>query len=118
MTPYEIQDMEIRTDDVVRFVRLLGELNASGLTDEQFLFLSESAELDREEVESILERADEMYEAIKDAIAHQTAELPVVIKCPECGEVTDNYSYTEFPNAICNKCDHEWDDPAVDDLRL
>lgn len=51
--------------DGIQFPRLLAEIYAAGLTDEQMDFLCESTDLTRKEIEYILNRADLAWEDIK-----------------------------------------------------
>lgn len=51
----------------IQFPRMLAELRANGLTSEQYEFLNESMDLDREQVDEILERAEVVWQEIKDA---------------------------------------------------
>lgn len=53
-------------NDAIQFPRLLAEVRAVGLTDEQYAGLAESMDLDRDEIDEVLERAEEEWEAIKD----------------------------------------------------
>jgi hypothetical protein len=54
-------------NDNIQFPRLLAELRAQGLTPEQYEFLNESMDVDRDQVDEILERAEEVWQQIKDA---------------------------------------------------
>lgn len=55
-------------DDAIQFPRLLAELNACGLTDEQYAFLHDSADLTPEQVDGLLERAEQRFERLKDEL--------------------------------------------------
>lgn len=54
-------------NDNIQFPRLLAELRAIGLTPEQYEFLNESMDVDREQVDEILERSEVVWQEIKDA---------------------------------------------------
>lgn len=64
-----MKPQQISGTTLIQFIRVLGELNAAGLTAEQFHFLNKSAELTPEEVRSILQAADAAYETIKDLVS-------------------------------------------------
>jgi len=53
--------------DKIQFPRLLAELRAIGLTPEQYEFLNESMDCDRDMVDEILERSEVVWQKIKDA---------------------------------------------------
>ena len=52
-------------DETLQFVRLLAEIRAVGLSDAQFADLSASMDLPRAQIEELLERAEEAFEARK-----------------------------------------------------
>lgn len=56
-------------DNAVQNVRLLGELCACGLTKAQYKFLQESADMSKQDVDEVLERADRSYDAAKEILA-------------------------------------------------
>jgi hypothetical protein len=56
------------TRDDVQFPRLLAELRAKGLTKAQYKFLQESADLTQGDVDDIMARAEETFEAIKEQV--------------------------------------------------
>lgn len=60
---------QIEGTDVILFIRLLGELCACGLSDKQYVFLKNSADMDYDSVNEVLKRADASYEIIKDLAA-------------------------------------------------
>jgi hypothetical protein len=61
-------DKKINGQDILQFIRVLAELNACGLTDEQVKFLEESADIQALDLKSYLDKAEEAYELIKDLI--------------------------------------------------
>ena len=61
---------QIDGQDIIQMIRLLGELTAAGLSEEQYRFLGESADLKRWDVDGILANADNAYEVIKDLAAN------------------------------------------------
>jgi hypothetical protein len=50
----------------VQFPRLLAEIYAMGLSEDQYDFLEESMDLVAYEIDSLFERADNEWQAIKD----------------------------------------------------
>jgi hypothetical protein len=52
--------------DTVQFPRLLAEIRAVGLTDEQYADLNESMDLDRDSIDALLERAEQAWIRVKD----------------------------------------------------
>lgn len=67
---------KIAGTELLQFIRLLGELRAVGLTPEQISFLESSADLNSQQVEAILEQADNAYEVIKDLFREGYMLLP------------------------------------------
>lgn len=57
---------QIDGQSLIQIIRLLGELAAFGLSSEQYEFLKESADLNRNEIDGVLSDADKAYEVIKD----------------------------------------------------
>jgi hypothetical protein len=53
----------------IQFPRLLAELRAVGLTDEQYAGLAESMDLDRDSIDELLERAEDSWQRIKEEFA-------------------------------------------------
>jgi hypothetical protein len=51
-------------DDNVQFPRLLVEINAVGLTEEQYSDLCKSMQCSKEEIVSLLNRAEKTFEAL------------------------------------------------------
>lgn len=51
--------------DSVQFPRLLAEINAMGLDDEQYRWLEESMNLSRREIDGLLARAEIEWERLK-----------------------------------------------------
>jgi hypothetical protein len=49
----------------VQFARLLSEISAVGLTDQQYTDLGTSMDLPRERIDELLRRADEEFESSK-----------------------------------------------------
>lgn len=72
-------DKRLNGIEIINMVRLLAELRACGLSEEQLGFLKESADLDKTQVSDILYRAEEMYEYIKDLIkeGYWVTKLPI-----------------------------------------
>lgn len=54
--------------DDVQFPRLISELKAVGLTEEQMKALAASMDLDRCHIHEILDRGEEVFEAIKEML--------------------------------------------------
>jgi hypothetical protein len=52
-------------NDNLQFVRLLSELRACGISDKQYKFLLDSAELTPELVDELLDRAEVAWEQMK-----------------------------------------------------
>lgn len=52
-------------DDPIQFARLLAELRACGLTKGQYRFLKDSMDLETENINEILERAEVAFGKIK-----------------------------------------------------
>lgn len=52
-------------DDSIQFPRLLAEIRACGLTKEQYQFLKESMDLNRNEIDELLQRAEVAWGGIK-----------------------------------------------------
>lgn len=67
---------QIKGSDIIQFIRVLAELNACGLTEEQSLFLKESAGIRPTQLESILEEAETAYEAIKERLREDYSLIP------------------------------------------
>jgi hypothetical protein len=59
--------------DNVQFPRLLAEINATGLTTGQYRMLEDSMELTTEEIDSLLERAEDRWTRIKGLPARKAA---------------------------------------------
>lgn len=53
-------------DDAIQFPRLLAEIRAIGLTDEQYQDLATSMDLNQERLDELLERAEIVWERIKE----------------------------------------------------
>ena len=53
--------------DHLQFPRLLAELRAEGLTEDQYKALRASMDLDVEEIDELLERAETEWQRIKEA---------------------------------------------------
>lgn len=66
---YALDDVEVPEsiwgDDNVQFARLLSEIHAAGLTDEQVLTLSESMDLAPAQIQELFERAETSFEESK-----------------------------------------------------
>ncbi len=58
--------MEKWNDNAIQFPRLLAEIRAVGLTKQQYKDLQASADLSQDEVDDLLERAEEVWEGIKE----------------------------------------------------
>jgi hypothetical protein len=52
-------------NDNLQFLRLLSELRACGISDEQYKFLTSSADLTPERVDELLDRAETTWEEVK-----------------------------------------------------
>ena len=52
----------------IQFARLLAEIRAIGLNDEQYGWLSVSMNLNYNEIDEILERAETQFQKIKNSI--------------------------------------------------
>lgn len=52
----------------VQFARLLAELRAVGLTDEQYAALRESMDLARDRIDEVLERAETEWQRLKEQV--------------------------------------------------
>ena len=55
-------------NDYVQFARMLSEIRASGLSDNQYTDLKVSMELDRSDIDKVLERAETEWEKIKSSV--------------------------------------------------
>jgi hypothetical protein len=53
------------TDKTIQYPRLLAEIRAIGLTKEQYEFLNESMDLSQDEIDEVLEWAEEDWQTIK-----------------------------------------------------
>jgi hypothetical protein len=63
--------------DSVQFPRLLAEINAAGLTDEQYDTLEESMDLDRAQIDELFDRAEGVFEKEKDGLIAHEGNCPV-----------------------------------------
>ena len=54
-------------DNGIQFPRLLAEIWAVGLTDEQYRLLEDSMDLHRKEIDELFERAESRFEEIKNS---------------------------------------------------
>lgn len=59
---------KVWNDNLVQFPRLLAEIRAVGLTEEQYEDLQTSMDLSKAEIDELLERAETKFEADKAAI--------------------------------------------------
>lgn len=55
-------------DNSVQFARLLAEIRASGLTKEQYKILQDSMDLNRGEIDELLQRAEAAWNQIKSGL--------------------------------------------------
>ncbi len=73
-------------DDSIQFSRLLAEINAVGLTDQQYAELMESTELTRGDIDELLQRAEKDWEHTKTSLlmsGRQTERLGGKIQSSE-----------------------------------
>lgn len=54
--------------DNIQFPRLLAELRAYGLTKNQYKFLCGSMDLEKENIDNLLERAETKFQRIKEEV--------------------------------------------------
>ncbi len=91
-------------DDRVQFARLLAEIRAAGLNDEQFDLLSESMDLDRERVLELFDRAERAWEKAKpDAnVSRRTSQedVPVAVDRPTGTGLDRSDSDTRVVNLV------------------
>lgn len=52
-------------DNKIQFPRLLAEIRAAGLTKEQYQVLKESMDLTHNEIDELLQRAEEVWDGVK-----------------------------------------------------
>lgn len=113
---------QIEGTDIIKFIRLLGELCACGLSDKQYVFLQQSADMHPQLVNDILQKADASYEIIKDlvadgyivsdeyptleelqAIAQQEEPIVKRITFPTADDLEVD-TYTDEKNDLINEC--------------
>lgn len=70
MTPWEVNTLQ--------FPRLLSELRATGLTRKQYKELQDSMNISRDEIDALLERAEEEWQTIKSLTGTTMLLLPKV----------------------------------------
>ncbi|KZX57695.1 hypothetical protein A3709_18910 [Halioglobus sp. HI00S01] len=94
----------IKTDALVQFARVLGELRAHGVSEELYAFLGESAGMSMGAVDAVLERADRLYGRMKGGTVELLGSTAV-----DSGQLM-----------ICDPCyvDTEWSNVEFEDVRL
>ena len=55
-------------DNTIQFTRLLAEINATGLTTEQYQQICDSTDLGVMDIDELLERAEKEFEEIKSLL--------------------------------------------------
>lgn len=89
------------TDKTIQYPRLLAEIRAIGLDKDQYALLSESMDLSQDEIDQVLEWAEDDWQTIKDNLSGSrliasAPELLVALKqCFPLAQAHVNYALGE-----------------------
>ena len=106
---------EVWKDSSIQFPRLLSEIMAVGLSEEQWDDLLTSMDIESDELSELFERAQKLFEIHKAAIL---GDDRVMLSCPSCREGILVFEFHPTPmkfarkdgvwNFVCSECEREW----------